>query len=119
GLANLNSAGRAMAQTEVIQRASAGLRGPRRVAFLSFKGGVGKTTVTALTGLALSSLRPGGVAALDADPDRGTLVRRLDTVQPPSIRDFLWRVYQQPQVDPRVLAHTTPGGLHILDSARS
>lgn len=119
GLANIGSAGRSMAQSALIERASARLRGPRRVAFLSFKGGVGKTTVTALTGLALSTLRQGGVAALDADPDRGTLVRRLDTVQPPSIRDFLWRVYQSPQSDPRLLAHATPSGLHVLDSARS
>ncbi|MBO0890725.1 MAG: hypothetical protein J2P14_07405 [Acidothermales bacterium] len=119
GLANIGSAGRSMAQSALIERASARLRGPRRVAFLSFKGGVGKTTVTALTGLALSTLRQGGVAALDADPDRGTLVRRLDTVQPPSIRDFLWRVYQSPRSDPRLLAHVTPSGLHVLDSARS
>lgn len=119
GLANIGSAGRSMAQSALIERASARLRGPRRVAFLSFKGGVGKTTVTALTGLALSTLRQGGVAALDADPDRGTLVRRLDTVQPPSIRDFLWRVHQSPQSDPRLLAHVTPSGLHVLDSARS
>lgn len=119
GLFNVNSAGQAMAQTALLERAGASLRGPRRVAFLSFKGGVGKTTVTALTGLVLSGLRPGGVAVLDADPDRGTLVRRLDAVQPPSIRDFLWRVYQQPKTDPRLLAHTTPTGLHVLDSARS
>lgn len=119
GLGNVNSAGRAMSQAAVIERASARLRGARRVAFLSFKGGVGKTTVTALTGLALTSVRRGGVAALDADPDRGTLVRRLDSVQPPSIRDFLWRVYQSPQSDPRLLAHATPSGLLVLDSARS
>lgn len=119
GLFNVNSAGQAMAQSALLERAGASLRGPRRVAFLSFKGGVGKTSVTALTGLVLGGIRPGGVAALDADPDRGTLVRRLDTVQPPSIRDFLWRVYQSPQTDPRLLTHATQGGLHVLDSARS
>ncbi|MGH3097830.1 MAG: MinD/ParA family ATP-binding protein [Streptosporangiales bacterium] len=119
GLVNLGSAGRSMAQARLVERAQAHVGRPRRVAFLSFKGGVGKTTVTALTGLSLSAVRRGSVAALDADPDRGTLVRRLDDVQAPSVRDFLWRMYQSPQADPRLATHTTQGGLHVLDSARS
>lgn len=119
GLVNLGSAGRSMAQADLVERAQAHVGRPRRVAFLSFKGGVGKTTVTALTGLSLSAVRGGSVAALDADPDRGTLVRRLDDVQAPSVRDFLWRMYQSPQADPRLATHTTQGGLHVLDSARS
>lgn len=119
GLVNLGSAGHSMAQARLVERAQAHVGRPRRVAFLSFKGGVGKTTVTALTGLSLSAVRRGSVAALDADPDRGTLTRRLDDVQAPSVRDFLWRMYQSPQADPRLATHTTQGGLHVLDSARS
>ncbi|WP_415853966.1 hypothetical protein [Sinomonas sp. G460-2] len=48
----------------------------RYVPILSRKGGVGKTTVTTLLGMALAGLREDRVIALDANPDRGTLSDR-------------------------------------------
>ena len=48
----------------------------RYVPVLSRKGGVGKTTVTTLLGMALAGLREDRVIALDANPDRGTLSDR-------------------------------------------
>ncbi|MEA5456863.1 hypothetical protein SPF06_19245 [Sinomonas sp. JGH33] len=48
----------------------------RFVPVLSRKGGVGKTTVTTLLGMALAGLREDRVIALDANPDRGTLSDR-------------------------------------------
>lgn len=48
----------------------------RYVPVLSRKGGVGKTTVTTLLGMALADLREDRVIALDANPDRGTLSDR-------------------------------------------
>ena len=48
----------------------------RYVPVLSRKGGVGKTTVTTLLGMALSDLREDRVIAMDANPDRGTLSDR-------------------------------------------
>ncbi|MCH6470655.1 MinD/ParA family ATP-binding protein [Sinomonas terrae] len=48
----------------------------RFVPVLSRKGGVGKTTVTTLLGMALADLREDRVIALDANPDRGTLSDR-------------------------------------------
>ncbi|GAA3692039.1 hypothetical protein GCM10022377_00470 [Zhihengliuella alba] len=50
--------------------------GTRFVTVLSRKGGVGKTTVTTLLGMALASVREDRVIALDANPDRGTLSDR-------------------------------------------
>ncbi|WP_434619155.1 MinD/ParA family ATP-binding protein [Arthrobacter sp. A5] len=48
----------------------------RYVPVLSRKGGVGKTTVTTLLGMALAELREDRVIAMDANPDRGTLSDR-------------------------------------------
>lgn len=48
----------------------------RYVPVLSRKGGVGKTTVTTLLGMALADMREDRVIAMDANPDRGTLSDR-------------------------------------------
>lgn len=51
--------------------------GARYVPVLTRKGGVGKTTVTTLLGMALASTREDRVIAIDANPDRGTLAERI------------------------------------------
>ena len=51
--------------------------GARFVPVLSRKGGVGKTTVTALLGMALADARDDRIIAVDANPDRGTLADRI------------------------------------------
>jgi MinD-like ATPase involved in chromosome partitioning or flagellar assembly len=51
--------------------------GARFVPVLSRKGGVGKTTITALLGMALADAREDRVIAVDANPDRGTLADRI------------------------------------------
>jgi MinD-like ATPase involved in chromosome partitioning or flagellar assembly len=48
----------------------------RYVPVLSRKGGVGKTTVTTLLGMALADMREDRIIAMDANPDRGTLSDR-------------------------------------------
>lgn len=48
----------------------------RYVPVLSRKGGVGKTTVTTLLGMALAEIREDRIIAMDANPDRGTLSDR-------------------------------------------
>ncbi|RZU61786.1 MinD/ParA family ATP-binding protein [Zhihengliuella halotolerans] len=50
--------------------------GTKYVTVLSRKGGVGKTTATTLLGMALAEVREDRIAALDANPDRGTLSDR-------------------------------------------
>nr|BFE84848.1 hypothetical protein GCM10020093_074490 [Planobispora longispora] len=45
--------------------------GHQRIAVMSLKGGVGKTTTTAALGNTLASLRGDRVIAIDANPDRG------------------------------------------------
>ncbi|MEV4667757.1 MinD/ParA family ATP-binding protein [Microbacterium sp. LWO12-1.2] len=64
--------------------------GARFVPVLSRKGGVGKTTITALLGMALADAREDRVIAVDANPDRGTLADRV--VRPhhsKSVRDLV------------------------------
>ncbi|GAA3725844.1 MinD/ParA family ATP-binding protein [Salinactinospora qingdaonensis] len=51
--------------------------GHHRVAVLSLKGGVGKTTTTVGLGAVLADRRGDRVIAVDANPDRGTLTERL------------------------------------------
>ena len=53
------------------------LRGCRRIAVLSRKGGVGKTTTTLMLGHTFASLRGDRVVALDANPDAGSLGYRV------------------------------------------
>ncbi|WP_233147836.1 MinD/ParA family protein [Pseudonocardia sp. Ae717_Ps2] len=60
-----------------VRRVTTPLSGPFSVAVGSIKGGVGKTTVTSLLGLAMAEYRGDRVIAIDANPDAGTLGDRL------------------------------------------
>ncbi|GLU49854.1 MinD/ParA family ATP-binding protein [Nocardiopsis ansamitocini] len=63
--------------------------GHHRVAVLSLKGGVGKTTTSVALGSTLASLRGDRVLAVDANPDRGTLSDKLRLETAATIRDLL------------------------------
>ncbi|UYO95941.1 MinD/ParA family protein [Microbacterium sp. M28] len=63
--------------------------GARFVPVLSRKGGVGKTTITALLGMALADARDDRVIAVDANPDRGTLAERIVRSHNRSVRDLV------------------------------
>ncbi|WP_449289737.1 nucleotide-binding protein [Nocardiopsis sediminis] len=63
--------------------------GHHRVAVLSLKGGVGKTTTTVALGSTLASLRGDRVLAVDANPDRGTLSDKVRQETAATIRDLL------------------------------
>jgi MinD-like ATPase involved in chromosome partitioning or flagellar assembly len=63
--------------------------GARFVPVLTRKGGVGKTTVTTLLGMALASVREDRVIAIDANPDRGTLAERISKSTPATVRDVV------------------------------
>ncbi|HEX5858343.1 MAG TPA: AAA family ATPase [Microbacterium sp.] len=65
------------------------LGGARFVPVLSRKGGVGKTTVTALLGMALADARDDRIIAVDANPDRGTLADRIARPSGKTVRDLV------------------------------
>lgn len=65
--------------------------GTRFVPVLTRKGGVGKTTIASLLGMALSDVREDRVIAIDANPDRGTLAERVSTTTEHTVRDVVLR----------------------------
>jgi len=73
----------------LIERATAPVRGCHRIAIVSLKGGIGKTTTTAGLGLTLAEHRGDRVVALDANPDAGTLAERLTGQIDVTVRDLL------------------------------
>lgn len=77
------------AMTERIQRPFDG--GTRFVPVMTRKGGVGKTTVTALLGMALADAREDRIIAIDANPDRGTLSERVPKQSRSTVRDVVHR----------------------------
>jgi MinD-like ATPase involved in chromosome partitioning or flagellar assembly len=56
---------------------------------LTRKGGVGKTTVAVLLGMAMAAARDDRVIAIDANPDRGTLAERVGRRQRATVRDVV------------------------------
>ena len=63
----------------------------RFVPVLTRKGGVGKTTVTSLMGMAMADVRDDRVIAIDANPDRGTLAERVNKQTRSTVRDVVTR----------------------------
>ena len=64
-------------QRELVTQVKTPIKGCRKVAFISRKGGVGKTTTCLLAGHTFAFYRGDRVVALDASPDAGTLGYRL------------------------------------------
>jgi MinD-like ATPase involved in chromosome partitioning or flagellar assembly len=91
-LINLGDSPRARARKALEARITAKLEGGTRfVPVLTRKGGVGKTTVTTLLGMALSLHREDRVLAVDANPDRGTLAERVSKSTQKTVRDVVNR----------------------------
>jgi len=64
-------------------------QGTRFVPVLTRKGGVGKTTVTTLLGMALAEVRDDRVLGIHANPDRGTLAERVARSTGATVRDVV------------------------------
>lgn len=93
--------------------------GHHRVAVMSLKGGVGKTTTTTGLGSMLSSLRGDRVIAVDANPDRGTLSDKVRLETAATVRDLLNnrdRVHRY--ADVRAFTSQNEARLEILASDR-
>jgi MinD-like ATPase involved in chromosome partitioning or flagellar assembly len=93
--------------------------GHHRVAVLSLKGGVGKTTTTMGLGSTLASLRGDRVIAVDANPDRGTLCDKLRLETAATVRDLLnERDQVERYADVRAYTTQAPSRLEVLASDR-
>ena len=87
---NLGDSAKARARKELDHRIQKQFEGGARfVPVLTRKGGVGKTTVTTLLGMALADAREDRIVAIDANPDRGTLSERVTKQTRATVRDVV------------------------------
>jgi Mrp family chromosome partitioning ATPase len=90
GRVNLGDSKKVQARKALDARIATALNGSTKfVPVLTRKGGVGKTTITALVGMALSEIREDRVLAIDANPDRGTLSERVARMTEKTVRDVV------------------------------
>lgn len=118
GKINPGASRKELEQQAVADRIRTPLRGDYRIAVMSLKGGVGKTTTTVALGSVFAQLRGDRVIAIDANPDFGTLAQRVAAPGPATIRDLL----QAPQTTryAQVRSFTTQGAsrLEVIGSER-
>ena len=121
GLVRVPPGGPERRRLELIARARTPVSaGHHRVAVLSMKGGVGKTTTTVALGLTLAALRGDRIIALDASPDRGTLADKLTVQAHSSVRDMLdHRAAIERYSDVRGFTSQTASRLEVLTSDQS
>lgn len=95
GLVQVGPSAAEVRHRELVAAVKAPIHGCRKVAFISRKGGVGKTTTCLLAGHTFASLRGDRVIALDGNPDAGTLghrVRRETSATVSSLLDDVERI---------------------------
>ena len=89
GAINPGQSGEEQRLQALVERINQPIRGDYRIAFLSLKGGVGKTTTTVGLGSTFASMRGDQVIAVDANPDMGTLATRVPLQTASTVRDLL------------------------------
>lgn len=103
---------------QLIDRVNQPVRGDYRIAVLSLKGGVGKTTTTVGLGSTFASLRGDRVIAVDANPDLGTLAQRIPQQTRSTVRDLLADEAIFRYSDVRAHTSQAPSRLEVLASER-
>jgi MinD-like ATPase involved in chromosome partitioning or flagellar assembly len=88
-LINLGESPKAVHYNNLLAQVNRPMQGCYRIALLSLKGGVGKTTITATLGATFASIRGDRVVAVDANPDRGTLSQKVPLETPATVRHLL------------------------------
>ncbi|MEV3901888.1 MinD/ParA family protein [Mycobacterium sp. NPDC050551] len=88
-LINVGESPKATHRDSLLAQVRQPLHGCYRIALLSLKGGVGKTTITATLGATFASIRGDRVVAVDANPDRGTLSEKVPLETPATVRHLL------------------------------
>jgi MinD-like ATPase involved in chromosome partitioning or flagellar assembly len=88
-LINVGDSARVAYHNSLVARVNRPLAECYRIAVLSLKGGVGKTTITATLGGTFASIRGDRVAAVDANPDRGTLSVKVPVQTAATVRHLL------------------------------
>jgi MinD-like ATPase involved in chromosome partitioning or flagellar assembly len=116
-LINLGESPRAARYHDLVAAVNRPLRGCYRIAMVSLKGGVGKTTITATLGATFASIRGDRVVAVDASPDRGTLNQKVPLETASSVRQLLHDAKAVERYsDMRRYTSQGPSGLEVLAS---
>ena len=117
GFVNLGESNSDLRDQALVARIEQPIRNDYRIALLSLKGGVGKTTVTVGLGSTFASLRGDCVVAVDANPDFGTLAQRVPLQTPSTVRDL---IAARPDInsysDVRIHTSQAPSRLEVLAS---
>jgi len=120
GLLRFGESAAEMRRRDLINRVRTPVAGGHhRVAVLSLKGGVGKTTTAVGLGATLATLRGDRVIAVDANPDRGTLSDKVRLETAATIRDLLNERDQVSRyADVRAFTSQAASRLEVLASDR-
>ncbi|MFE3452495.1 AAA family ATPase [Nonomuraea sp. NPDC059194] len=123
GLIHPGESTRELLRRDLIGRARTPVAGGHhRVAILSLKGGVGKTTTAVGLGSMLAAVRGDRVIAVDANPDRGTLSDRVRAETTDTVRELLTELVSADNVryaDVRAYTSQSQSNrLEVLASAR-
>jgi MinD-like ATPase involved in chromosome partitioning or flagellar assembly len=114
---NLGESAADRARRELIARISQPMYGCYKIAMLSLKGGVGKTTTTITLGSTFASLRGDRVVAVDANPDRGTLAQKIPLETTATVRHLLRDAQRISRYsDVRSYTSQSPSRLEVLAS---
>jgi len=117
GKVNLGPSAEDRRRAAQLEAARTPVRGTHRVAVISLKGGVGKTTTTAALGSMFANLRGDRVIAVDANPDRGTLGERVVRESGATIRHLLQNRENVTRYgDVRAFTSQSPTRLEVLAS---
>lgn len=116
-LINVGESPRAARYNNLVAQVNRPLRGCYRIALLSLKGGVGKTTIAATLGATFASIRGDRVVAVDANPDRGTLSQKVPLETAATVREMLHDAGTiERYSDVRRYTSKGPSGLEVLAS---
>jgi MinD-like ATPase involved in chromosome partitioning or flagellar assembly len=120
GLVRVGESASSQRRRELVWRARTPVAGGHhRVAVMSLKGGVGKTTTTVGLGATLATLRGDRVIAVDGNPDRGTLSDKVRLETSATVRDLLNERQQVHRyADVRAFTSQAPSRLEVLASDR-
>ena len=102
----------------LLERVNRPVRGDYRIAVLSLKGGVGKTTTSVGLGSTFAWLRGDRVIAVDANPDLGTLAQRVPQQTGSTVRDLIAEQSVTSYADVRAHTSQASSRLEVLASER-
>ncbi|MCA2209167.1 MinD/ParA family ATP-binding protein [Nocardia rosealba] len=116
GVINPGESAADVVHRDLVERVNQPVRGDYRIAILSLKGGVGKTTTTVGLGSTFASQRGDRVIAIDANPDLGTLAHRVPRQTRSTVRNLLEDQSITRYSDVRAHTSQAPSRLEVLAS---